>query len=57
MEQRDLVIGAITNYNWDQIKYWVNSLDRSGFSAAGVNPCGFDPPDLSVVLAGLKSAL
>ena len=32
MEQRDLVIGAITNYNWDQIKYWVNSLDRSGFT-------------------------
>ncbi len=32
MPQRDLVIGAITGYNWDQIKYWVNSLDRSGFT-------------------------
>lgn len=30
--QRDLVIGAITGYKWDQIKYWVNSLDQSGFS-------------------------
>ena len=32
MEQRDLVIGAVTGYNWDQIKYWANSLDRSGFT-------------------------
>lgn len=32
MNQRDLVIGAVTNYNWDQIKYWANSLDRSGFT-------------------------
>ena len=32
MEQRDLVIGAVTGYNWGQIKYWVNSLDRSGFA-------------------------
>jgi hypothetical protein len=29
-----LVIGAITGYNWDQIKYWVNSLDRSGYTGA-----------------------
>jgi hypothetical protein len=32
MSQVDLVIGAITGYKWDQIKYWVNSLDRSGFA-------------------------
>lgn len=36
MEQRDLVIGAITGYKWDQIKYWVNSLDRSGFTGTKV---------------------
>jgi hypothetical protein len=34
MEQRDLVIGAVTGYNWDQIKYWANSLDRSGYTGA-----------------------
>jgi hypothetical protein len=28
----DLIIGAIANYNFDQIKFWVNSLDRSGFT-------------------------
>jgi hypothetical protein len=33
---KDIVIGAITNYNWDKIKYWVNSLDRSGFSGEKV---------------------
>lgn len=29
---KDLIIGAYTNYNWDQIKYWANSIDRSGFT-------------------------
>jgi hypothetical protein len=27
----NVVIGAIGNYKFDQIKYWVNSLNRSGF--------------------------
>jgi hypothetical protein len=27
----DLVIGAITNYNFNAIEPWVNSLERSGF--------------------------
>jgi hypothetical protein len=31
-EKRDLVIGAIDKYNFEQIAPWVNSLDRSGFS-------------------------
>jgi len=30
--QRDLIVGAVTGYNFDQIAPWVNSLDRSGFS-------------------------
>ena len=29
---KDLIIGAYTNYNWDQIKYWVNSIEKSGFT-------------------------
>lgn len=29
--KRDLVIGAITGYKFEQILPWVNSLDRSGF--------------------------
>lgn len=28
---KDLVIGAITNYSFDAIEPWVNSLERSGF--------------------------
>jgi hypothetical protein len=36
---KDVVIGAITNYNWDQIKYWVNSLDQSGFDGLKVLLC------------------
>ncbi len=31
-----MVVGAFTNYKWDQIKYWVNSLDRSGFEGLKV---------------------
>lgn len=29
---KDLVIGAYTNYDWNKIKYWVNSLNQSGFN-------------------------
>lgn len=42
---KDIVIGAITNYGWDQIKYWVNSLDQSGFNGTKILLCyniGFD---------------
>lgn len=28
---KDLIIGAVDNYNWDQIKYWANSIKKSGF--------------------------
>ena len=36
---KDMVIGAITNYNFDQIKHWVNSLNRSGFDGLKVVLC------------------
>ena len=29
---KDVVIGCITNYTFDSIKLFVNSIDRSGFS-------------------------
>ena len=28
---KDLIIGACTNYDWDKLKFWVNSINRSGF--------------------------
>jgi hypothetical protein len=28
---KDLIIGCSTNYKWDTIKYWVNSINQSGF--------------------------
>lgn len=28
---KDLIIGCYTNYDWNKIKYWVNSIIRSGF--------------------------
>jgi hypothetical protein len=36
---KDIVIGAITNYNFEQVKLWVNSLDRSGFEGLKVLLC------------------
>lgn len=36
---KDIVIGSITNYKWDQIKYWVNSLDQSGFDGLKIMLC------------------
>ncbi len=31
-EERDLVIGAVGNYGWDQVQLWSNSLRRSGYA-------------------------
>ena len=28
---KDLIIGCSTNYTWDTLKYWVNSINKSGF--------------------------
>jgi hypothetical protein len=36
---KDIVIGAVTNYNWDKIKFWVNSLEASGFDGLKVMIC------------------
>ena len=29
--RKDLIIGGASNYTWDQLQYWVNSIKRSGF--------------------------
>ena len=29
---KDLIIGCSTGYNWNVLRYWVNSINRSGFS-------------------------
>jgi len=30
--KKDLIIGCSTGYKWDTIKYWVNSINQSGFT-------------------------
>lgn len=43
--KKDLIIGSFTNYDWDKIKFWTNSIDRSGFNgdkAMIVYNAGFD---------------
>jgi hypothetical protein len=35
----DIVIGSITGYDFDKIKPWVNSLDRSGFNGTKAMIC------------------
>lgn len=39
MEKRDVVITAITGYNFHHIAPWVNSLDRSGFTGVKAVVC------------------
>lgn len=42
---KDIVIGAITNYDWNKIKYWVNSLESCGFNGTKAMVCynvGYD---------------
>lgn len=33
---RDLIVGCADNYTWDQLKYWVNSINQSGFDGKKV---------------------
>lgn len=28
---KDIIIGVVDNYDWDKIKYWANSIKKSGF--------------------------
>ena len=28
---KDLIVGCATNYDWSKLKYWVNSINQSGF--------------------------
>lgn len=30
--KKDLIVGCYTNYSWDKIKFWVNSIDQCGFT-------------------------
>jgi hypothetical protein len=32
MSNKDLVIGAASNYDWNQLKIWIKSLKKTGFS-------------------------
>jgi hypothetical protein len=32
METKDLIIGCAAGYTWDNIKYWANSIKKSGFT-------------------------
>jgi len=29
---KDIILGSFTNYDWDKIQYWVNSIDACGFT-------------------------
>jgi ketopantoate hydroxymethyltransferase len=33
---KDLIIGCTTNYDWSKLKYWVNSINKSGFKGEKV---------------------
>jgi len=33
---KDLIIGVSDGYTWDKIKYWVNSINRSGFAGSKI---------------------
>lgn len=50
-QSKDIVIGCITGYNFDKIKYWVNSLDRSGFTGIKVVMCYNIPFEVAEELA------
>lgn len=53
---KDLIIGCSTNYDWPKLKYWVNSINKSGFEGDKVlilMNCDKDTV-LKVIDAGFK---
>ena len=34
MADNDLIIGGASGYNWDQLKYWVNSIKKTGYTGS-----------------------
>ncbi len=34
--KQDLIIGCSTNYDWSKIKYWINSINQTGFDGKKV---------------------
>jgi hypothetical protein len=45
MAQKDLIIGAFTNYNYNQLKPWVESIDECGFTGDKVMVVGNAAPE------------
>lgn len=48
---KDLIIGCFTNYDWHKIKFWVNSIDASGFTgdkAMIIYNCGIQTAQMLV---------
>jgi hypothetical protein len=35
-DENDLIIGCSTNYDWSKLKYWINSINMSGFKGEKV---------------------
>ena len=50
MEKKDLIIGAFTNYNYNQLKPWVESIDECGFKGDKVMVVGNHSPETLVEL-------
>jgi hypothetical protein len=53
---KDLIIGAASNYTYDHVKYWINSIQRSGFQGDIALVCtNMHRDDLSKIVAkGVK---
>ena len=32
MARKDIIIGGASNYSWNHLKYWINSIAKSGFT-------------------------
>ena len=50
MEKKDLIIGAFTNYNFNQLRPWVESIEECGFKGDKVMVVGNHSPETLVEL-------
>jgi hypothetical protein len=44
--KKDMIVGGFSGYNWDKIKYWVNSINKCGFDGTKVMIAVDVQPDL-----------
>ena len=53
---KDLIIGGASNYGWNELKYWINSIQRSGFAGSAGRYLQYDAHGQRSEATSIRSA-